>query len=44
VIWLNASSEVALKAAYMSLAQRIRRHNKQFEAGQREVAEQLKEE
>ena len=44
VIWLNASSEVALKAAYMSLAQRIRRHNKQREAGQSEVVEQLKEE
>ncbi|KAL8980508.1 MAG: hypothetical protein Q9177_005861 [Variospora cf. flavescens] len=44
VIWLNASSEVALKAAYMSLAQRIRRHNEQREAGQSEVIEQLKEE
>ena len=44
VIWLNASSEVTLKAAYVSLAQRIRRHNKHREAGQSEVAEQLKEE
>ncbi|KAI4227193.1 MAG: hypothetical protein L6R40_008222 [Gallowayella cf. fulva] len=44
VIWLNASSEVTLRAAYMSLAQRIRCHNKQREAGQSEVAEQLKEE
>lgn len=34
VIWLNASSEVTLKAAYVSLAQRIRRHNKQSELGQ----------
>lgn len=44
VIWLNASSEVTLKAAYISLAQRIRCHNKQREAGQSEVIEQLKEE
>ncbi|KAI4225787.1 MAG: hypothetical protein L6R40_008348 [Gallowayella cf. fulva] len=44
VIWLNASSEVTLKAAYMPLAQRIRRHNKQRETGQSEVTEQLKEE
>ncbi|KAL8978289.1 MAG: hypothetical protein Q9205_006094 [Flavoplaca limonia] len=44
VIWSNASSEVTLKAAYISLAQRIRRHNKQREARQSEVAEQLKEE
>ncbi|KAL8763810.1 MAG: hypothetical protein Q9194_007254, partial [Teloschistes cf. exilis] len=44
VIWLNASSEVTLKVAYVSLAQRIRRHNKQREAGQSEVIEQLKEE
>ena len=44
VIWLNASSEVALKTAYMSLAQRIQRHNKQREAGQSEVIVQLKQE
>ncbi|KAI4265147.1 MAG: hypothetical protein L6R38_009625 [Xanthoria sp. 2 TBL-2021] len=44
VIWLNASSEVTLKAVYMSLAQRIRCHNKQREAGQSEVTEQLQEE
>ena len=44
VIWLNASSEVMLKAAYVSLAQRIRHHNKQSEVGQGEVIEQLKEE
>ena len=44
VIWLNASSEVTLKAAYVSLAQRIQRHNKQGEAGQCEVIVQLKEE
>ncbi|KAL8810118.1 MAG: hypothetical protein Q9223_007818 [Gallowayella weberi] len=44
VIWLNASSEVTLKAAYMSLAQRIRRHNKQREAGPSEVIEEWKEE
>ena len=43
VIWLNASSEVTLKTAYMSLAQRIQRHNKQREAGQSEVIVQLKE-
>lgn len=44
VIWLNASSEVTLKAAYVSLAQRIRRHNKQREAEQSEEIKQLKEE
>lgn len=44
VIWLNASSEVTLKAAYMSLAQRIRSYNKQREAAQSEMIEQLKEE
>ena len=44
VIWLNASSEVTLKTAYMFFAQRIRCHNKQREIGQGEVAEQLKEE
>lgn len=44
VIWLNASNEVTLKAAYVSLAQRIRRHNRQHEAEQSEVIEQLKEE
>ena len=44
MIWLNASSEVTLMAAYMSLAQRIRRHNKQREVGQSEMIEQLKEE
>ncbi|KAL8742599.1 MAG: hypothetical protein Q9190_004939 [Brigantiaea leucoxantha] len=44
VIWLNASSEVTLKAAYVSLAQRIRRHNQQSETRRGEVMEQLKEE
>lgn len=44
VIWLNASSEVTLKAAYVSLAQRIRRHNRQHEVGQSEVIEQVNEE
>ncbi|KAI4087255.1 MAG: hypothetical protein L6R37_008341 [Teloschistes peruensis] len=44
VVWLNASSEVTLKAAYVSLAQRVRRYNKQSESGQGEVIEQLKEE
>ncbi|KAL9626500.1 MAG: hypothetical protein Q9204_007251, partial [Flavoplaca sp. TL-2023a] len=44
VFWLNASSEVTLKAAYVSLAQHIRRHNKQSEIWQGEVMEQLKEE
>ncbi|KAL8855252.1 MAG: hypothetical protein Q9178_008094 [Gyalolechia marmorata] len=44
VIWLNASSEVTLKATYTSLAQRIRRHNKRSEIGRGEVAEQLTEE
>lgn len=44
VIWLNASSEVTLKAAYVSLAQRIRHHNKQREAEQNEVIERLNEE
>ena len=44
VVWLNASSEVTLKAAYVSFAQHIRRHNKQSEIGQGEVIEQLKEE
>ncbi|KAL8888834.1 MAG: hypothetical protein Q9215_003786 [Flavoplaca cf. flavocitrina] len=44
VFWLNASSEVTLKAAYVSLAQHIRRHNKQSEIAQGEVIEQLKEE
>lgn len=44
VIWLNASSEVTLKAAYVSLAQRIRHHNQQSKIGQGEVIEQLKEE
>ncbi len=44
VIWLNASSEVTLKVVYISLAQRIRRHNRQREAEQSELTEQLKEE
>ena len=44
VIWLNASSEVILKAAYVSLAQRIRYHNKQSEVGEGELIEQLNEE
>ncbi|KAL9035319.1 MAG: hypothetical protein Q9214_006638, partial [Letrouitia sp. 1 TL-2023] len=44
IVWLNTSSEVTLKAAYVSLAQRIRRHNKQSEIRQGEVTEQLKEE
>ena len=44
VIWLNASSEVSLKAGYVLLAQRIRRHDKQRDVGQSEVREQLKEE
>lgn len=44
VIWLNASSEVTLKAAYISLTQRIQRHNKQREAGQSDVIVQWKEE
>ena len=44
VFWLNASSEVTLKAAYVSLAQHIRRHNKQSEIGQGEVIEQMNEE
>ncbi|KAL8976675.1 MAG: hypothetical protein Q9205_007369, partial [Flavoplaca limonia] len=44
VFWLNTSSELTLKAAYVSLAQRIRHHNKQSKIGQGEVIEQLKEE
>jgi hypothetical protein len=44
VVWLNASNEITLKAAYVSLAQRIRRHNRQSEVGQGEVVEQMNEE
>ncbi len=33
-----------LKASYVSLAQRIRRHNRQSEVGQGEVVEQMSEE
>ena len=44
VIWLNASNEATLKAAYVSLAQRIRCHNRQSEVGQGEMVEQLNEE
>lgn len=44
VIWLNVSSEVTLKATYVSFAQRIRHHNKQREAESNEMIKQLKEE
>lgn len=44
VIWVNASSEVTLKAAYVSLVQRIRHYNTQSEAEQGKVIEEVKEE
>lgn len=44
VIWLNASNDVTLKAGYVSLAQQIRRHDKQHEGRQDEVMEQMDEE
>jgi len=43
VVWLNASNEITPRAAYVSLAQRIRCHNSQSEVGQGEVIEQMNE-